>query len=137
MSWFCTKAFSFELPGTWEERTVQIHQRPDEKAALMITRNPRDPEVPMNVETAIAGLPSAPGVEREVLRSEWLDSGDFQAHDVSVMSRNRKEAEYHRIVCVAYYDLELSFQFAGTAGARAEVDARVDHALSTVRFRRR
>jgi hypothetical protein len=137
MSWFCTKAFSFELPGDWEEKTVNLHQRADEKAALMVTRNRREPGTDIDVEGAIRELPGGALVEREILHSRQVEVGPLDGQDVAVISRNLRAAEYHRIVCVGYYDLELSFQFAGVAAARDEVDARVEQALSTVQFVRR
>lgn len=137
MSWFCTKAFSFELPGNWEERTINLHQRADEKAALLVTRNKREPNAEIDVEGALRDLPEGPAVEREIVHSRRVEVGPLDGQDVALIRRTTTDAEYHRIVCVGYYDLELSFQFGGTAAAREEVDARVEQAFSTLQFVRR
>ena len=134
MSYFTTKAFSFSLPGPWEEKTVNVHQRPDEKASLVLTRSQREADGRVDLIGAIDGLPSSPQVERELLHDRRVQIGPLSGQDIGVINRTRAMAEYHRIVCLAWYDVDLSFQWGGAASAQNEVDARADHALSTLRF---
>lgn len=139
MSWFATSAFSFELPGdAWEERTLNMF-RPenDDKTAFLVGRAKVPEGGPVSVEDILKDLPLGPYDEREVIRHEWRQVGPLDAEDVSVIARTGADGEYYRFVTVNYYDLEVTFQFAGRAAEQAEVDARAEKTLESVRFRKR
>lgn len=136
MSWFSTKAFHFELPGdTWEEATTQIYQpKGQDKVAFAINRQKATAE--LDLVATIQEIPTS-YLEREIVRSEQRHLGALDAHDVSVIGRSMDGADYHRMVFVHYYDLALSFQWAGPASSRDAIDARVERSLETLRFRSR
>ena len=138
MSWFSTKAFSFELPGAWQEHTIQLHRPADDtETAFAIARNPREGKQEVDLDLVVSNLPKGSNLEREILHNERVAVGPFDGQDMSLITRTPASAEYYRIVCVSYFDLELSFQWAGPAARRAEVDARADQLLQTVKFRQR
>lgn len=138
MSWFSTKAFSFELPGEWQERTIQLHRPADDaETAFALARNPREDKQEIDLDMVVSSLPKGSNVEREVLHNDRVEVGPLDGQDMGFITRTRASAEYYRIVCVSYFDLELSFQWAGPAARRAEVDARAEHLLQTVKFRQR
>lgn len=139
MSWFSTQSFHFELPGdSWEERTVQVF-RPtdDERSAFMLGRAKLPPGGKPEFEDVLASLPEGPYDERKILRHERCQVGPLEGEDVSLFARAGATGEYYRFVSVAYYDLEVTFQFAGPMAAREQVDARVEKTLESVSFRRR
>lgn len=139
MSWFSTANFHFELPGDqWEERTLQIF-RPtdDDRSVFIVGRSKLPPEGRPEVEALLASLPEGPYDERKIIRHERCQVGPLEGEDVSVLARAGAVGDYYRFVSVAYYDLELTFQFAGPMAAREQVDARVEATLQSVWFRRR
>lgn len=137
MTEFRTSAFTFELPGDWYERSVQTHQSPDRSLALLVTRDRRGPSDPSDLEVELTTLPLPPDVEREVLHDRRVDLGVLEGQDVGLVRRSKRSAEYHRVVRVNYFELDLAFQGAGPIGRRDAVDACVDQVLSTVLFRQR
>lgn len=139
MSSFWTASFHFELPGDrWEERTVQVF-RPtdDDRSVFMIGRAKLPPGGKPDVEEVLTSLPEGPYDERKILRHETRQVGPLEAEDVALFARAGATGEYYRFVSVAYYDLEVTFQFAGPMAAREQVDARVETTLESIRFRRR
>jgi len=139
MSWFSTSAFRFELPGdVWEERTMHLFRPPnDTRSVFMVGRAKPPPGKRPTTEELIASLPKGPYDERTIIRQEWCQVGPLEGEDVSVAARGGVMGDYYRFVSVAYYELELTFQFAGPMSARDEVDARVEATIRSVRFRRR
>jgi hypothetical protein len=139
MSWFSTSKFHFELPGNrWEERTLQIFRPMDDDRSVFIVGRAKLPsEGRPDVESLLASLPEGPYDERKIIRHERCQVGPLEGEDVSVFARAGAAGDYYRFVSVPYYDLELTFQFAGPMSDRAQVDARVDATLSSVWFRRR
>lgn len=136
MTWFSTKAFQFDLPGDgWDELTIQsFHSQEDEHAAFAISRQKASEDV--DLVESVKNTP-APYLEREIVRHEPRQVGALDAEDLAVIGRASTHADYHRMVVVRYYDLALSFQWSGAAANRDAVDARVEQALETVRFRSR
>lgn len=140
MTHFVTRAFRFDLPGNdWDELTVQLFSptRDDDTTLFAIARTPLLEGSSVDAEEIVKKLPSRPDVEREVVRSERVEVGPQEAQDVSVISRTLRSADYFRLVCVAYYDLELTFQWTGPVAERASIDARADRTLESLKFRRR
>jgi len=139
VSWFSTAAFHFELPGDrWEEQTLHLFRPPaDARSAFAISRNRVKGDSPSDIESALRALPTGRYDERSILRSERRQVGPLEAQDVSAFARSGSEGEYYRVVNVAYYELELSFQWAGPMETREEVDARVERTLESLKFRRR
>jgi hypothetical protein len=140
MTQFVTRAFRFELPGDdWDELTVQLYSRTrdDDSTLFAIARTPLRDGGGVDAEEIVQKLPPRPDVEREIVRSERVEVGPQEAHDVSVVSRSLRSAEYFRIVCVAYFDLELTFQWTGPVAERGAIDARADRTLESLKFRRR
>jgi hypothetical protein len=141
VSWFSTARFHFELPGDgWVEKTNQVHQPADcERSAFVISRQPKPAEGPVpSISNVIESLPSDEVYqERIVLSSSTRQVGPLEAQDASVLARSHRSAEYFRMVCVEYYDLLLSFQWAGPASKRESVDAMAEEMLATTKFRRR
>lgn len=137
MSWFATKAFSFHLPGSsWEEKTVQVHTANDDpRSTFVITRQPAAEGV--DLEASVRAIKGGYYREREIVRSERVAVGPLDGHDVALIARSNESADYHRLVCLRYGDLDLTFQWVGPAAARAEVDARVERCLEATRFRLR
>lgn len=139
MSWFTTSAFHFELPGErWEERTMHVFRPPDDSRSIfMIGRAKVPPDGKPTVEDLLASLPEGPYDERTIIRKERCQVGPLEGEDVSILARSGATGDYYRFVGVEYYDLELTFQFAGPMAKREEVDARVEATLQSVWFRRR
>jgi hypothetical protein len=139
MSWFSTSAFDFELPGeAWEERTVHVFRVPgDARSAFMIGRAKIPPTGRVSLEEILPTLPMGAHDERKILRHETRDVGPLDGDDVSFYARSGTEGQYYRFVSVAYYDLELTFQFTGPMDAREDIDARADETLDSVQFRKR
>jgi hypothetical protein len=137
---FVTRAFRFDLPGNdWDELTVQLFSptRDDDTTLFAIARTPLLEGGTVDAEEIVKKLPPRPDVEREIVRSERVEVGPQEAQDVSVVSRTLRSADYFRLVCVAYYDLELTFQWTGPVAERASIDARADRTLESLKFRRR
>ncbi len=139
MSWFCTSAFHFQLPGdAWEERTTHVLRHPsDKRTILMVGRAKVPPEGKPPVEELLASLPKGPYDERKILEKTPCQVGPLEGEDVSVLALSGATGDYYRFVSVDYYDLEVTFQFAGPMSRREEVDARVATTLASVVFRRR
>lgn len=140
MTHFVTRAFRFDLPGNdWDELTVQLFSptRDDDTTLFAIARTPLLEGGTVDAEEIVKKLPTRPDVEREIVRSERVEVGPQEAQDVSVVSRTLRSADYFRLVCVAYYDLELTFQWTGPVAERAAIDARADRTLESLKFRRR
>lgn len=139
MSWFTTSAFHFQLPGdAWEERTTHVFRHPsDTRSIVMVGRAKVPPEGKPSVEELVASLPQGPYDERTILSKEPCQVGPLEGEDVCMLARSGATGDYYRFVSVDYYDLEVTFQFAGPMSAREEVDARVESTLQTVAFRRR
>ncbi len=137
MSWFSTKAFSFDLPGEdWSEQTTQFFTpKDDDTAAFAISRQKNDPELDM--EATVRDMKGGYYLEREIVRSEQIQVGPLDARDYGFIARNLKGADYLRNVLVTYYDLLLNFQWVGPARLRKEIDARAERSLAALRFRRR
>lgn len=139
MSWFSTSAFHFELPGdAWEERTVNMFRPPNDDHSVFLVARSKVPEGgAVSVEEVLKSLPMGDHDVREVIRQEWRQVGPLDAEDASVFARTGAEGEYYRFVSVAYYDLEVTFQFAGPMAEREKVDVRAEKTLESVRFRKR
>jgi hypothetical protein len=136
VSWFSTKAFHFELPGeSWEEMTTHVFQ-PQAQDRTTFAINRQKGSADLDLAATMRETPS-PYLEREIVRSEHRHVGSLDAQDVSVIGRSRESADYHRVVLVSYYDVALSFQWAGPASARDAIDATVERSLETLRFRSR
>ncbi len=139
MSWFTTSAFHFQLPGDrWEERTMHVF-RPldDQRSILMVGRAKVPPEGKPDIEDLLKSLPEGPYDERTILRRDRCQVGPLQGEDVSILARSGATGDYYRFISVDYYELELTFQFAGPMAAREEVDSRVETTLQTLWFRSR
>jgi hypothetical protein len=139
MTWFATSAFSFELPGdAWEERTLNMFRPENDERTMFLVGRSKVPEGgPVSVEDILKAMPMGPYDVREVVRHEWRQIGPLDAEDVSVFARQGATGEYYRFVTVNYYDLELTFQFAGPVADREDVDRRAERTLESVRFRKR
>jgi hypothetical protein len=140
MTQFVTRAFRFELPGDdWDELTVQLYSptRDDDGTLFAIARTPLPEGNVLDAEEIVRKLPPRPDIERVVVRSERVEVGPQEAHDVGVINRSFRSAEYLRLVCIAYYDLELTFQWTGPFADRAAIDSRADRTLESLKFRRR
>jgi hypothetical protein len=139
MSWFSTSAFSFELPGDrWEERTVNLFRpRHDDRSVFMLGRAKIPEGGPVPFEELLDSLPMGPYDERKIVRHEPCRVGMLEGEDVSLFARTGASGEYYRFVSVPYYDLEVTFQFAGPIADRQKVDENADRTLDSVRFRKR
>lgn len=137
MTWFSTNAFRFALPGdAWLEQTIHMFRpKNDPRSAFAISRSEPAPDGDDSIERALKMLPKGPYDERTILRRELREVGAVDAEDVSLFARSGASGEYYRILCLPYYGRLLSFQWAGPIAARDEVDARVERALDTLRFR--
>ncbi|NUP12614.1 MAG: DcrB-related protein [Polyangiaceae bacterium] len=135
MSSFSTNAFRFTLPGDeWAERTIHLFRRKnDPDSAFVISRSPARAE-DMSIEQLVMSVPAPADTEKQILRSEVRYFGSADAEDVSILARQGTKALYHRIVCVPYYGQVLSFQWSGPFPARADIDARVERTLHSLRF---
>lgn len=139
MSWFSTSRFRFELPGdVWEERTLHVFRPPDDtRSVFMVGRAKPPPGKRPTVEELMAAMPEGPYDERQVVRREWRQVGPLEGEDVTIAARGGAAADYYRFISVDYYELELTFQFAGPISERDRVDARAEATLQSVAFRRR
>ncbi len=139
MSWFCTSAFHFELPGDdWEERTLNFYRPNDDAQSVFIVGRAKIPEggAPPATEV-LASIPLGEFEEREILSHQARSVGPLDGEDLAVFARAGTTGQYYRFVSVPYYDLEVTFQFSGPMAARDAVDARVEATLESVRFRKR
>jgi hypothetical protein len=117
---------------------VQTHQAPGGRAALLVTREPRAKDAaPADLAKELSALPVPADTEREILHDLRVEIGSLEGEDVALVRRSKQAAEYHRIVRVPYYELDLAFQGASRHEDRALVDACMEEVLATVRFRRR
>lgn len=138
MTWFCTKAFDFQLAGEgWVDQTVNIYDQPGDGPLnrLAITRQPYAPE--QDLEATFREMKGGDYQEREVLRSETIHVGPLDAQDVSVVAQNVNGANYHRMVSIHHFETTLNFQWVGPAVGRDLVDARVERTLETIKFRKK
>lgn len=139
MSWFCTSAFHFELPGEeWEERTLNLYRPGKDPNTVFMVGRAKIPEggIPP-ADEVLASLPMGPYDDREIVKQEIRRVGPLDAEDMTVTARAGTSSFYYRFVSVPYYDLEVTFQFAGPITDRAQIDARAEEALQSVRFRKR
>jgi hypothetical protein len=139
MTRFAADAFRFDLPGDgWREESVQMFTpEGDDASAFMIGRRERAADAAQTIERALGSFPKSSVLEVELVRSEQIEVGALQGTDLGIISRAKTGADYMRLVIVPYYDEDLYLSWGGPAADRSAVDARAEHGLETMRFRRR